>query len=426
MGSTNIRRLISAAIAGAMAVSCASCMLIGGPNKKEIVEAADTFASALLKQDAGKIVKLTNEKKDSDAAEALEALFDESMYSDEQNEFNKAVADTITYEVDEESVEVDKEEASVEVVFTMVDYEKALKDDYSDIDEVLDLIGDCDDTKEVTITFEFEKDDDEWLLTNLKDKGFGKLFDYCTYELDIMGELFDMFSYSETVAGDWYVDSWFYFDEDITDYSGLITYDVYYNGSVILSSQTADVYDSFFYCSYEDPDYNDLPAGDYYFSVECNGTVTTSDTVTIEETVAPTSSGSGSSSSGIDYNYDVDGLGELADYVVAVDWWGDDGNYAYENTPAIEYDVYFTSDITYDQVMGITFNVYDEDGNLLVEGESIASNRTNIDDSVSEDGYYFIYVGYLPEAGNVEPGVYYIEVCNPDGTTLLYDYCSVY
>ncbi len=424
MGSTNIRRLVAAALAGAMAVSCASCMLIGGPNKKEIVEAADTFASALLKQDAGKVVKLTNEKKDSDAAEALDVLWDESMYSDEQNEFNKAVADTITYEVDEESVEVDKEEASVDVVFTLVDYEKALKDDYSDIDEVLDLIGDCDDTKEVTITFEFEKDDDEWLLTNLKDKGFGKLFDYCSYELDIMGELFDMFSYSDTVAGGWYVDSWFYFDGDISAYEGLVYFDVYYNGSVILSAQTADVYDTFFYCTYEDPDYNDLPAGDYYFSVECNGTVTTSDTVTIEESTVPTSTGSGSS--GIDYNFDVDGLGELADYVVAVDWWGDDGNYSYSDTPAIEYDVYFTSDITYDQVMGITFNVYDEDGNLLVEGESIASNRTNIDDSVSEDGYYFIYVGYLPEAGNVEPGVYYIEVCNPDGSTLLYDYCYVY
>ena len=53
MGSTNIRRLVATALAGAMAVSCASCVLIGGPNKKEIVEAADTFASALLKQDAG-------------------------------------------------------------------------------------------------------------------------------------------------------------------------------------------------------------------------------------------------------------------------------------------------------------------------------------------------------------------------------------
>ena len=158
MKSTTIRRFISVALAGAVSLSCASCMLMGGPNKKEIVEAADTFASTLLKQDAGKIVKLTNEKKDSDTAEELELLFDESMYSDDQNEFNKAVADTISYEVDEESVEVDKEEASVDVVFTMVDYEKALKEDYSDIDEVLDLLDDCDDTKEITVISMFISD----------------------------------------------------------------------------------------------------------------------------------------------------------------------------------------------------------------------------------------------------------------------------
>ena len=424
MKSTTIRRFISVALAGAVSLSCASCMLMGGPNKKEIVEAADTFASTLLKQDAGKIVKLTNEKKDSDTAEELELLFDESMYSDDQNEFNKAVADTISYEVDEESVEVDKEEASVDVVFTMVDYEKALKEDYSDIDEVLDLLDDCDDTKEITVTFEFEKDDDEWLLTNLKDKGFGKIFDFYTYELEIMADIFECYSSSYTYSGDWYIDYYIYFTEDISAYNGLITYDVYYNGSVILSDQEASVYSDCIWCTYEDPDYEDLEPGDYYFSVNCNGTYTTSDTVTIEESVAPTSTGS--SSSGIDYNFDVDGLGELADYVVAVDWWADDGNYTYSDTPAIEYDVYFTSDITYDQIMDITFNFYDEDGNVLVDGESVATNRTNIDDgNPSEDGYYFIYVGYLPESGTVEPGYYYVEVCNPDGTTLLYDYCTV-
>ena len=171
MKHTVIRKAGAAALAGTMALSFASCALFGA-NKKEVVEAADTFASTLLKQDAGKIIKLTNEKKDSDNAEALEMIFDESMYSDEQNEFNKAVADTISYEIDEDSVEVDKEEASVDVTFTMVDYEKALKDDYSDIDEVVDLIKDCDDTKDVKVTFEFEKDDDEWLLSNLDDKGF--------------------------------------------------------------------------------------------------------------------------------------------------------------------------------------------------------------------------------------------------------------
>ena len=179
MKVTGLRKVAAATLVGTMALSFASCALFGA-NKKEIVEAADEFASTLLKQDAGKIIKLTNEKKDSDNAEALEMIFDESMYSDEQNEFNKAVADTISYEIDEDSVEVDKEEASVDVTFTMVDYEKALKDDYSDIDEVVDLIKDCEDTKDVKVTFEFEKDDDEWLLSNLDDKEFGKLFDYMT------------------------------------------------------------------------------------------------------------------------------------------------------------------------------------------------------------------------------------------------------
>jgi len=126
MKVTGLRKVAAATLVGTMALSFASCALFGA-NKKEIVEAADEFASTLLKQDAGKIIKLTNEKKDSDNAEALEMIFDESMYSDEQNEFNKAVADTISYEIDEDSVEVDKEEASVDVTFTMVDYEKALK-----------------------------------------------------------------------------------------------------------------------------------------------------------------------------------------------------------------------------------------------------------------------------------------------------------
>ena len=75
MKGTGLRKVAAAALAGTMALSLASCMLFG-PNKKEIVEAADNFASTLLKQDAGKIVKLTTEKKDSDAAEALEMLFD--------------------------------------------------------------------------------------------------------------------------------------------------------------------------------------------------------------------------------------------------------------------------------------------------------------------------------------------------------------
>ena len=241
MKGTTIRKAGAAALAGAMMLSCASCMLFG-PNKKEIVEAADTFASTLLKQDAGKIVKLTNEKKNSDAAEALELLFDESWYTEEQNKFIDAVADTITYEVDEESVEVDKEEASVDVTFTMVDYEKALKDDYSDIDEVLDLLEDCEDTKEVEVTFEFEKDDDEWLLSNLKDKKFGKIFDFYTYELSLKPDLLSIIDSTEIYGGSYYVDLYVYFSEDVSEYDGSMTFDVYCDGMQIASDVSAYVY----------------------------------------------------------------------------------------------------------------------------------------------------------------------------------------
>ena len=65
MKVTTIKKAGAAALAGAMTLSCASCALFG-PNKKEIVEAADTFAGTLLKQDAGKIIKLTTEDEDSD------------------------------------------------------------------------------------------------------------------------------------------------------------------------------------------------------------------------------------------------------------------------------------------------------------------------------------------------------------------------
>ncbi len=418
-----IRRAATAALAGAMTLSLASCMLLG-TNKKEIVEAADEFASTLLKQDAGKIIKLTNEKKNSEAAESLEAMFDSSLYSDEQNEFINAVSDTITYEVDEESVAIDKEAASVDVVFTMVDYEKALGDDLSDIDEVLDAIDDCDDTKDIEVTFEFEKDDDTWLLTNIDDKGFGKLFDYFFYELDLMPDLFELLDTTSTLPGTYYVDYYLYFTEDVSAYEDLMTYAVYYNGELIESDLAPVVYGTYIWCTYSNPDYSDLESGEYYFSFECGDTVTTSDTVTIEK-FDPLNDGS-SYDPLIEYNPDVVGSGELGDMVVAVDWWNDNGNYTYTDTYGIEYDVYFTSDITYTQMSGITYSFYDEDFNVLADHEDVI--RGNKTTGPSDDGFFYIYVCY-PETDDfdsyLEPGTYYVEVFNPDGTTLLYDNCTV-
>ena len=331
MENTRFKRAVAAGLAGAMALSCASCMLFG-PDKKEIVEAADTFASAILKKNPDKILKLTNEKD----LGAFPDLFEEDNYSEDELKFFDAVGDTISYDIDEESVEVDKDEASVDVLFSMVDYEEALKDgDYADIDEVLDAIEDCDDMEEFTVTFEFEKDDDEWLLTNFKDKGFGKIFFYYTYELNLTPPISDLLDYTDCWSSDYGLFSDVCFLEDISEYESVLSFDVYYEGSLYVADQIPTMTSSgnLIYCDYTDPDYADLPEGEYEIVLKCNGVEITSMTTTVEgyddtyDDVDPDPTGA--SIEEVEYNYDVDASGELADYVVAVDWWADDGDYGY-------------------------------------------------------------------------------------------------
>ncbi|MBO4426696.1 MAG: hypothetical protein J5776_06780 [Clostridiales bacterium] len=404
MKGTTIRKAGAAVLAGAMALSCASCAIFG-PNKKEIVEAADECASAIVKQDFGKLGKLA----DDDSADAIksfavdevndeiDAAISGSSNSDEQKEFIDAVADTITYEIDEESVEVDKDEASVDVVFTMVDYEKALKDDYSDIDEVLDLLDDCDDTKEVTVTFEFEKDDDEWLLTNANKKLLSKIFDFYTYELELQPDLISLMSSAEIYGGSYYVDVYVYFSEDISDFDGSVTFDVYFEGQQIASDMAAYVFDYYIWCEYYDEDYDYLDSGEYTVVIKCNGEEIASESTSVDNSWAETEA----------FN------GDLSSAVSSTDWWLDNGDDTYDvGVEKIEFDVYFTTTISnYD----ITFDVYDEDGNAI---------EMYLEPEIYSTSVYCIYdPGY-----ELDAGVYNIQVYDSPETSanmIASGYCEI-
>ena len=384
MKVTTIRKAGAAALAGAMAFSCASCALFG-PNKKEIVEAADTFAGTLLKQDAGKIIKLTTEDEDSEAAEALEMIFDDSLYSDDQKKFIDAVSDTITYEVDEESVEVDKEEASADVTFTMVDYEKALDGEFEDIDAVLDAIKDCEDTKDVEVTIEFEKDDDEWLVSNIDDDKFGDIFEFYIYELNIMPavEVTDTDCWTGTSG----LISEVYFSDDITAYESALTFDVYFNGSLLASDQPAVVYDTtVIWCDYA----TELEVGEYEIVVYLNGAEITSMSTTVEETVTTEATAA-----------PVVGGGDYASEVSSTDWWLDNGDDTYDvGVTEIELDFYFNVDVSNES---FTFDVFDADGNTI---------ESYIVPTINSYSVYCIWdPGYeIPEGG------YYIQLFDSDAS----------
>ena len=384
MKVTTIKKAGAAALAGAMTLSCASCALFG-PNKKEIVEAADTFAGTLLKQDAGKIIKLTTEDEDSEAAEALEMIFDDSLYSDDQKKFIDAVSDTITYEVDEESVEVDKEEASADVTFTMVDYEKALDGDFEDIDAVLDALEDCEDTKDVEVTIEFEKDDDEWLVSNIDDDKFGDIFEFYIYELNIMPavEVTDTDCWTGTSG----LISEVYFSDDITAYESALTFDVYFNGSLLASDQPAVVYDTtVIWCDYA----TELEVGEYEIVVYLNGAEITSMSTTVEETVTTEATAA-----------PVVGGGDYASEVSSTDWWLDNGDDTYDvGVTEIELDFYFNVDVSNES---FTFDVFDADGNTI---------ESYIVPTINSYSVYCIWdPGYeIPEGG------YYIQLFDSDAS----------
>ena len=298
---TNITKIFSLTVAAAITASCASCGMIpgaGGAKEEDIVDAADAFAKVLVSCDAGKIATYTNEEKDSSAVEDLETILDSEDYTDEQIAIAEAVADTIEYEIDEESVKIDKDEASVDVTFTMADYEAVLEGEFKDADEAVAAISDCDDTIETEITFEFALEDKVWLISNLGDKAYGKLYSFYGVEavfvpdFEITTSFIDQDSYGETIA------MTVAFSEDISEYADGFDFDVYLDGELAYEDHDAPtIQGEYINCILWDS--SGLASGIYTFTLNYNGEELVSESLELENT------DSGSGTDPIDIEGDV-------------------------------------------------------------------------------------------------------------------------
>lgn len=171
------RKIIATVIAASMLVACAGCSKTEDKKdkdndkkaKKEITSVVEDFFDAFIDCDAS-IVDLTN-LSSRDASELLDLL----NYADYEDIDAVAMIDSVfasfSYEVDEDSIEIDDDEAEVEVTFTHFDDEifEEFEGVYDSIDDVCSAIRNGD-TTETTITVELElNDDDEWIITNADD-----------------------------------------------------------------------------------------------------------------------------------------------------------------------------------------------------------------------------------------------------------------
>ena len=159
------KRAVSVVLTGAVLLSLTGCLDFGG-GKKAVIEAAGVLAENIVAADAAKLIKESSLDKKSKDATALTETLSLDGKKDEEKAFYEAVEKTIEYEVDEESFTSKKGQASIDIIFTMADYESVLKDKYTKIEDLTAAVKKAD-TKEIKFTAEFIKEDKEWVADNV-------------------------------------------------------------------------------------------------------------------------------------------------------------------------------------------------------------------------------------------------------------------
>jgi len=267
----NTRKFAASAVALSMIVSMTGCSLLGGGKaKEEVISAADSFASNVCNLKASKVTGAVADI-DDDTVEGIEFAF--SYIS--SDDVLSAIAGTLAYEIDEDSVEVDskKGEASVDVVFTYVDADSVYDDvinDGGDEDAFIDALGDCDDVVEVETTIEFVLEDDEWLVDDSELDCLEDVFAFCEAEYEFGTDFMEVYNgYSwyaadsdDTYTNAYYINFWATYDSsNITEYPEFY-FTVEHDGSLVYTSETSYSCDCYFYASdYTGDDY--LPEGSY-------------------------------------------------------------------------------------------------------------------------------------------------------------------
>ena len=232
-------KLIAGVLIASMALALCGC----DSDNANVIEAAEDYAEAIVSLDADDIAELMEDE--DEAAEELSRIEDACNKRPALEDAFEAVAGSMTYEIDNKSVSSSKKnkEASVDIVFTLVDYEAVyedIEDDNGDLEDYIDALEDADDTIEVKVTVNFVLVKDEWLV---KDKNFKSLNKVYGFIDDISGYKWSLFeipseeAFTEAVFEIFGVDEDDIDDYDCYEYTELsyyedtlaITYEQYYD-----------------------------------------------------------------------------------------------------------------------------------------------------------------------------------------------------
>ena len=146
--------------------------------RSALIEAAKTVADSVIKDDANIALYAAPPSTISFTGELVSDLF--NIYSeptDEEAAFRDTVKNTMSYEIDESSLQLNSRTGSVDILITMADYQALSGKEFKKISDIENAVYNCE-LMTLKYTAEFVRDGTSWYVTNLDSEEFAAMLSY--------------------------------------------------------------------------------------------------------------------------------------------------------------------------------------------------------------------------------------------------------
>ena len=145
-------------------IACICSCNLPAADPEEILRAADNYSNCIRYLDSDRIIDNTSDVPDN-VSQSLKTKLSLTDQDYDQALVKRTIAETITYEIDSESVTTTHDSGSCDVTFTMIDYESAIGSLVGYSEAYINALNDCTEYKSYKITLDFINVDGRWLAT---------------------------------------------------------------------------------------------------------------------------------------------------------------------------------------------------------------------------------------------------------------------
>lgn len=153
-----------------------SCSLF---KKKQIKESAEQFIYAIENGDASDILR-TTDGLERDFRASFKEQLEISKYGIEDQVYLYHMKDSISAEIDEDSIEINDDIATCTINFTVADYESLENSICADEQTLASAVDECSKIS-IPVSVEFTRIEKEWYVTNFADGVYPSLYAFLDY-----------------------------------------------------------------------------------------------------------------------------------------------------------------------------------------------------------------------------------------------------